>query len=92
MAHGGSQARGSNQSYGCWPMPEPQQCQIQATSVTYTTAQSNDRSLPTEQDHGSNPQPHGSHSDLETHFKMNVLSSSTGVNHILIVMNYVNKI
>ena len=27
------------------PMPQPQQCQIGATSVTYTTAHSNARSL-----------------------------------------------
>ena len=43
MAYGGSQDRGSNQS--CWPMPEPQQCQIRATSATYTTAYGNARSL-----------------------------------------------
>ena len=45
VACGGSQARGSNQSYCCWSMPEPQQHQIQALSVTYTTAQGNARSL-----------------------------------------------
>ena len=45
-------------------MPEPQQCQIWAASVTYTTAHSNSRSLPTEQGQGSIPQSHGSYSDL----------------------------
>ena len=44
-AYGGSQARGSNWSCCYQPMPEPQQCQIQATSVTYTTAHGNARSL-----------------------------------------------
>ena len=38
-AYGGSQARGSNQSYSCRPH------QIQAVAVTYTTAQGNARSL-----------------------------------------------
>ena len=28
MAYGGSQARGSHQSYSHWPTPQPQQCQI----------------------------------------------------------------
>ena len=36
MAYGGSQARGSNQSYSC--LPQPQQCGIRATSATYTEA------------------------------------------------------
>ena len=45
MAYGDSQARGSNQSYSCWPLPQPQQCQIWATSATYTTAHSNAKSL-----------------------------------------------
>ena len=36
---------GSNQSYSCWPTPEPQQCQIWATSVMYTTAHSSAVSL-----------------------------------------------
>ena len=35
MAYGGSQARGSNQSYGCWPTPQPQQHRIQAAFATY---------------------------------------------------------
>ena len=35
-AYGGSQARGSNQSFSCQPTPQPQQRQIPATSVTYT--------------------------------------------------------
>ena len=36
---------GSNQSYSRQPTPQPQQCQIRATSVTYTTAHCNARSL-----------------------------------------------
>ena len=40
LAHGGSQTKGSN-----WPMPQPQQRQIQAASVTYTTAHCNARWL-----------------------------------------------
>ena len=36
---------GSNQSCGCKPMPQPQQHQIQAVSVIYTTAHGNARSL-----------------------------------------------
>ena len=44
-AYGSSQIRGSNQSCSCWPMPWPQQPQIQDTSVTYTTAHRNARSL-----------------------------------------------
>ena len=35
----------SNWSYSCQPTPEPQQCQIQAVSLTYTTAHGNARSL-----------------------------------------------
>ena len=35
-AYGGSQARGLNQSYSCRPMPEPQQRQMWASSLTYT--------------------------------------------------------
>ena len=44
-AYGGSQARGSNKSYSCQPTPQPQQCEIQAETATYTTAHSNARSL-----------------------------------------------
>ena len=36
---------GSNGSCSRWPTPQPQQCQIQATSVTYTTAHGNARPL-----------------------------------------------
>ena len=36
---------GSNQSSSCWPTSQPQQYQIQAASVTYTTAQGNAISL-----------------------------------------------
>ena len=38
VAHGGSQARGSNRSCSRWPTPEPQQRRIRAASATYTTA------------------------------------------------------
>ena len=44
-AYGGSQARGLNQSYICQPRPQPQQCRMQATSATYTTAHGNATSL-----------------------------------------------
>ena len=44
-AYGGSQARGSNRSYSCQPKPEPQQRWMWASSVTYTTAHGNTRSL-----------------------------------------------
>ena len=37
--------QGSNQSFSHWPSPQPQQCQIQATSSTYTTAHGNAGSL-----------------------------------------------
>ena len=46
VADGSSQARGSsNQSCSCQLIPQPQQSQIQAVSVTYTTAHSNAGSL-----------------------------------------------
>jgi len=35
----------SDQSYSCQPTPQPQQCRIQATSGTYTTAHGNTGSL-----------------------------------------------
>ena len=41
MAYGSSRARGSNQSCSYQPIPKPQQHQIRATSVTYTTAHGN---------------------------------------------------
>ena len=44
-ACGSSQVRGSKQSYGCWPMPQPQQHRIWATSTTYSTAHGKARSL-----------------------------------------------
>ena len=34
-----------NQSYSCWPMPQPQPPWIQAASVTYAAAHGNTRSL-----------------------------------------------
>ena len=36
---------GSNQNRSCWPTPQPQKCQIQAASATYTTAHGNAGSL-----------------------------------------------
>ena len=42
---------GVDQSCSCRPTPEPQQCQIQAVSATYTTAQGNTGSLT----HGARP-------------------------------------
>ena len=45
VAYGGSQTRGWNRSYSCWPTPQPQQCRIWSKSVTYTTAHGNARSL-----------------------------------------------
>jgi len=46
-AYGGSQARGliGAVACSCHPTPEPQQCQIRATSVTYITAHGNYGSL-----------------------------------------------
>ena len=34
----GFPGQGLNQSYSCWPPPQPQQHQIRAASATYTTA------------------------------------------------------
>ena len=39
-AYGSSQARQLNQSYSCWPTPQPQQLRIQALSATYTAGHS----------------------------------------------------
>ena len=44
-AYGGSQASGSNWSYGCQPTPQPEQHRICATSATYTTAHGKAKSL-----------------------------------------------
>jgi len=45
VAYGSSQAMyGSNQSYSCWPMPQPQKHGIWAASVTYITADGNTES------------------------------------------------
>ena len=46
-AHGGSQAMGQIRAAACWPtaQPQPQPQQIWASSVTYTTAHGNARSL-----------------------------------------------
>ena len=43
-ACGGSQARGSNWSCSCRPMPQPPQCQIRAVSANYTTSHGNAKS------------------------------------------------
>ena len=45
MAYGASQAQVSNLSCSRQPTPQPQQCQIRAASVTYTTAHGNAGSL-----------------------------------------------
>ena len=45
MAYGVSQARGPIGAVATGPMPQPQQCQIWASSVTYTTAHGNAGSL-----------------------------------------------
>ena len=58
VTYGSSQTR-SNRSYVCQPQSQPQQCQIQATSSTYTTAHCNARSLTTDQGQGLNLCPHG---------------------------------
>ena len=55
---------GSNWSCSCWPTPQPQQCGIQATSLTYTTAQAAPDSWPTKRCQGSNPHPDRYQSDL----------------------------
>ena len=44
-SYGSSQARGSNQRYNCQSAPQPQQHQIQASSLTYTKAHGNPGSL-----------------------------------------------
>ena len=47
VAYWRSQARGRNWSCSFWLIPQLWQCQIQATSVTYTTAHSNAGSFST---------------------------------------------
>ena len=44
-AYGSSQARGLIGAVAARPMPEPQPCQIQVESATYSTAHGNARSL-----------------------------------------------
>ena len=44
-AYGSSQASGPIGATAAGPVPQPQQLRIQATSVTYTTAHGNTRSL-----------------------------------------------
>ena len=56
-AYRNSQARGSNRSCSCWPIPQPQQCSIWATSEMYTTA--HNTGSPTEWGQGLNPHPRG---------------------------------
>ena len=58
--------QGSSQSYSCQPIPQSQQCRIRASSVTYTTAHCNTRSLTTEQGQGSNLCPQRYQSDSLT--------------------------
>ena len=45
VEYGSTQTRGSNQSYSCWPMPQPQQHQIRGLSVTYSAAHGHTGSL-----------------------------------------------
>ena len=45
MAYGNSQASGLTGAIAARPTPQPQQRQIQASSVTYTTAHGNARLL-----------------------------------------------
>ena len=42
-----------------WPLPQSQQCWIQAASVTYTQLVAMPDLQPTEQGQGLNPHPHG---------------------------------
>ena len=44
-AYGGSQARGPIGAVAAGPVPQPQQCGIQAMSATYTTGHGNAGSL-----------------------------------------------
>ena len=53
------EAYGSSQPRGRICQPMPQQCQIQVTSATYTTAHSNAQSLTHRVRPGSNSHPHG---------------------------------
>ena len=43
LAFLGPHLQGSNQSYSCWPAPQPQLLGIRGMSTTYTTAPSNAR-------------------------------------------------
>ena len=45
MPYGSSQARGRIGAVSAGPTPQPQQCQMQAASATYTTAHGNTGSL-----------------------------------------------
>ena len=40
-----TRSQGSNRSYSCWPMSQPQQHHIRAASGTYATARGNAESL-----------------------------------------------
>ena len=51
-------------SCSCRPTPQPQQCEIWDTSVTYTQLMAMLDPWPTEQGQGSNLHPHGYQSDL----------------------------
>ena len=56
--------QGLNRSDSCWPIPQPQQCQIRATSANYTTTHSNTGSLIHQASQGSNLRPCRYQSDL----------------------------
>ena len=58
-AYGGSQSRGGITATAAWPMPQPQQCGIQAASATYITAHGNAGSLTHWMMPGIKPDPHG---------------------------------
>ena len=45
VAYGCAQAKSKNRSYSCWPISQPQQCQIWAYAVTYAAACGNGWSL-----------------------------------------------
>ena len=52
--------QGMNRSYSCWPVPQPQQHGIQATSSITPQLMATLDPLPTQQGQGLNPRPHES--------------------------------
>ena len=60
VTYGGSQAGGPIGATASGPMSQPEQRGFRASSVTYTTAHRNARSLSTERGQDSNPHPYGS--------------------------------